>query len=104
MVYDILVDRVGEPESVVASGGALLRSPAWTQMMADSLGRPVLASAERETSSRGAALLALEQLGVAPLADFAASMGPAFEPVPSHLAAFAEMLDKQKELYGLLYS
>ncbi len=104
MVYDILVDRVGAPEAVVASGGALLRSPAWTQMMADSLGRPVVACAERETSCRGAALLALERLEVAPLDSFGAATGDIFEPIPSHLAAFAEMLDKQKELYGLLYS
>ena len=103
MVYDILVERVGEPEAVVASGRALLRSPAWTQMMADSLGRPVVVCAEEETSSRGAALLALERLGQAPLESFRAATGDIFEPVPSHLAAFAEMLDKQKELYGLLY-
>ena len=32
---------LGSPTEVIASGGALLHSPAWTQMMADALGRPV---------------------------------------------------------------
>src|SRR5262249_19255407 len=49
---------------VVATGGALLRSPAWMQMLADVLGRPVSASLEPEASSRGASLLALETLGL----------------------------------------
>ncbi|MDQ3266447.1 MAG: gluconokinase [Myxococcota bacterium] len=53
-------------EQVVATGGGLLASPAWLQIMADALGRELIASAEREASSRGAALFALERLGLLP--------------------------------------
>ena len=51
---------------MIASGGALLHSPAWTQIMADTLGRPVIASTEHEASCRGAALYALERIGAIP--------------------------------------
>src|SRR5207244_3184242 len=52
-----------EAKQIIASGGALFRSPTWMQILADVLNRPVVSSAEGETTSRGAALLALEQLG-----------------------------------------
>lgn len=48
---------------IVASGGALRDSPAWRQMIADILGRDLTLSTVRESSSRGAVLLALESIG-----------------------------------------
>src|SRR5205807_5529869 len=60
----ILLEAMPSGREVVATGGALLHSPTWLQIMADVLGRPVLASAEPEASSRGASLLALETLGL----------------------------------------
>ena len=55
-------DLPGE-QTVVATGGGLVNSPAWTQIIADALGRPVAHSGVDEGSSRGAAVLALEALG-----------------------------------------
>ncbi len=49
--------------TVVATGGGLANSPAWTQIVADALGRPVAHSGVAEGSSRGAAVMALEALG-----------------------------------------
>src|SRR5207247_10254038 len=50
---------------LVASGGALLRSPAWMQMMADAIGKPIaVRRSAMEASSQGAAELALRHLGV----------------------------------------
>jgi gluconokinase len=54
----------GPPRQILAGGGALHGSPAWLQIIADVLGSPVHLSAIRETSARGAALLALERLGL----------------------------------------
>ncbi len=51
-------------QQIIASGGGLLNSPAWLQIMADVLNQPIIALAERELTSRGIALLALEQLGL----------------------------------------
>src|SRR5206468_10349206 len=54
-----VVDAIGGVESVVATGGALLASPDWTQILADVLGRPVEVSGVPEGSARGAALAAV---------------------------------------------
>ncbi|MDB5081849.1 MAG: carbohydrate kinase [Chloroflexi bacterium] len=64
ILHDIMADALPQALQIIASGGALLNSPTWMQILADVLNRPVTASAEGETTSRGAALLALEQLGV----------------------------------------
>jgi gluconokinase len=103
-LYDLMEQAIGQPKEVVASGGALLNSPAWTQMMAGALHRPVLACLETETSSRGAAILALEAIGaVTHLRDVPARTGTAFLPQPADQAAWDKMLAQQKDLYSLLY-
>ncbi len=63
LVFDRLKPLLPSGFEVIASGGALLNSPVWLQMMADVLGRPVTTSKVEEASARGAALLALEALG-----------------------------------------
>jgi len=86
---------------VVCSGGALLGSPAWLQIMADVLDRRVIASTEHEASSRGAALLALESLGL--LADIAAApadLGVVYEPDPQRHARYGEAIERQAHLYA----
>ena len=42
---------------IIASGGALLNSPAWLQILSDALGQPIETLAEDEITSRGLALL-----------------------------------------------
>jgi gluconokinase len=104
LLYLILEERVGAPAEVVASGGALLRSPVWTQMMADALGRPVVTCCESEASGRGAALLVLERIGaIGHIRDLPAATGRVFGPVPNHRAAYDEMLEKQQRLYHKLF-
>jgi gluconokinase len=63
LMYGIVTSVLPEPRQAIATGGGLQKSPAWAQIVADALGRPLVASGEREASSRGAALLALERLG-----------------------------------------
>lgn len=53
----------GAADEVVAGGGALNASPAWTRIVADALGRPLRLTAHAEPTLRGAALLALERIG-----------------------------------------
>ena len=98
-----LLDPQGADE-VIASGGALLKSPGWTQMMADALGRPVTACTEQETSCRGAALWAMERTGiVSNLADIPASTGATFEPRAEHREAYARLRNEQHALYAKLF-
>ena len=100
----ILGRAVPEAREVIATGGALLHSPAWLQIMADVLGRPVLASAEPEASSRGAALLALEALGALP--DGIETLVPeterVYEPVPAHTERYRAAAERQARLYEAL--
>lgn len=59
-----VLDAIGGVESLVATGRALLANPAWLQVFADVVGRPVEVSGVPEGSARGAAMVALERLGL----------------------------------------
>ncbi|HEX2173298.1 MAG TPA: gluconokinase [Dehalococcoidia bacterium] len=100
----ILRPIVPEAREVVATGGALLGSPAWLQILADALGRPIRASTEPEASSRGAALLALETLGrlSVPIEAQPAPSGRVYEPVPEHTQRYREATARQSQLYERL--
>jgi gluconokinase len=59
-----VLDAIGGIESVVATGRALLANPDWLQVLADVVGQPVEVSGVAEGSARGAAMVALERLGL----------------------------------------
>jgi gluconokinase len=104
-IYCLLAGSWGAPSEVIASGGALLHSPAWTQMMADALGRPVTICTETEASCRGAALWALERLGLIDGIDaLPASTGAVFTPRPEYQDAYQDLLARQNKLYERLYA
>jgi gluconokinase len=91
------------PHRLIASGGALLSSPTWMQIIADALGRPVVASDEPEATSRGVALLALRSLGaLAALDDAPAADGQVYEPDPARHARYHEAIERQQQLYEVL--
>lgn len=103
-IYEALAARFGAPAEVAATGGALLNSPAWTQMMADAIGRPVVACTEPEASCRGVALWAAEQVGmISSVAAAPASFGATFDPRPEFTAAYDKLLDEQRALYKKIY-
>jgi gluconokinase len=75
------------------------------QILTDVLARPVKASAERETSSRGAALLALEQLGAFDGKGLEAAhyeFDHTYQPNPTHHQRYLEAMERQRTLYKLL--
>ena len=85
---------------LIASGGALLQSPVWSQIFADVLGRPVVASAESEATSRGTALLALRSLGLLPsLAAAPAADGALYLPDPARHERYQAAIARQRTLY-----
>ncbi len=129
LLHEIMAASLPPARQIVASGGALLNSPTWMQILADVLNRPVTASDEGETTSRGAALLALEQLGVfgpghgvknadttseknPVVADTSVetgsldhaqfSFGRTFQPNPARHQRYTEAMERQKELYNVL--
>jgi gluconokinase len=100
-VFELMKASLGEPREVVASGAALLHSPTWTQIMADTLPHAVIQCLEPEATSRGGALLALERLGLQlpPTANY----GDTVQPIDKNSALYAAASERQKRLYTKLF-
>ncbi|MGH7778125.1 MAG: gluconokinase [Candidatus Dormibacterales bacterium] len=100
---DALLDLAAPaPEALVASGAALLASPAWMQMAADAVGRRVTVGPAREASSRGAAIRAIEGLGLGRPEEWAGRPGRSFEPRPEATRAYRAERVRQEALYRVL--
>ena len=91
-----VAELMPQVEEVVATGGALLKDLDWLQIIADALGRPLTMSGVREASLRGAAVVALERLGISPPPG---SLGPAVEPRPERADAYRAARERDRELY-----
>lgn len=103
LIAELLPVFVPDDAEIVASGGALLRSQAWAQIMSDVLGRSIQISAEEEASSRGAALMALEAIGlIRELAAVPAERGPVLEPDSDRHERYQRAIDRQRRLYEIL--
>ncbi|HZS10067.1 MAG TPA: gluconokinase [Blastocatellia bacterium] len=102
-IYERLKREVPGAGRIVASGGGILHSTVWTQMMADVIGVPVVASAVPEASSRGAAVLALRSLGcIDDFGDAPATFGSVYEPDGANHEKYKRGRERQERLYELL--
>jgi gluconokinase len=97
-----LDEVVPRASRLVASGAALLSSRAWLQMMADAIGRPVAAGRSREASSRGAAIFAIEGLGLGDPTRMDPGVGRVFKPRPAASRAYRKAEARQEALYKAL--
>jgi len=79
---------------VIASGSAILSSPAWLQIVADVLGTTVRPLIDPEATLRGAALLALDSLGLDNHAP--AKLGRPYDPNPAHHARYQQAIERQR--------
>lgn len=101
-IYQRLREEMPASSQIIASGGGILHSPTWTQMMADAIGAPVAASAIEEASSRGAALLALEALGhISELSSLPAPCNEIYQPIPENQAHYATGFERHQSFYEL---
>jgi gluconokinase len=92
------------PEAVIATGGQLIHSPAWSQMLADALNQRVVTSPEPEASSRGAALLVLHALGKLPrFWSTTPAAGRIFRPRAGVHAIYERARRRQQDLYERLF-
>ncbi|GAB4110072.1 MAG: gluconokinase [Roseiflexaceae bacterium] len=92
--------RADPHATVVVSGGGLLQSAAWTQIVADVLGRELHCSEEREATARGCGLIALEALGlIANLDELPARIGRVVHPNMENHARYREQIEHQQHLY-----
>jgi gluconokinase len=92
-----IADLMPEVRDVVAGGGALQASPAWTQILADVLERPLALSAVPEASARGAAVVALERLGERPAPP---PIERVYEPRSERADAYHAARERQRSLYA----
>ncbi len=91
--------------AIVASGTALRTSPVWIQILADVLGRPIMLSTTSESSTLGAALLALEAAGkIANIETRKVAAGTTFEPDLSRHARYQIGLERQQRIYDQLFN
>lgn len=100
LIHRLLAPHLPSDHQIIASGSGLLNSPTWLQIMADVLGRPLIASAEKEASGRGVALVALEALGVTGAEP--AAVGGTYRPNGERHARYQEALEKQVDAYNKL--
>ncbi|MGQ9816155.1 MAG: FGGY-family carbohydrate kinase, partial [Candidatus Roseilinea sp.] len=105
LIHDALrqVHQPAGPSVLIASGGALLRSATWRQIIADVTGVPVQVCDEPEATSRGVALIILFQSGaLSDLQMLPARLGQIHEPNPARRAVYQAAAQRQAELYRLL--
>ena len=94
---------IARPRAVIATGGQLIHSAAWRQMLADAINIPVTTSPHTEASSRGAALLALESLGRLPhLWSTLPARGRTHRPRASVHTVYERARLRQQQLCALL--
>jgi gluconokinase len=103
VLLDLLQPEAPDANEIIANGGAILGRPIWMQMMADVLGRHVIASSEREATSRGAALVALRSLGELPSIEGAPDhLGVRFEPDTANHEIYEKAAQRHMDLYKRL--
>ncbi len=102
LVHQQLAPELPAEHTLIASGGGLLGSAAWLQIMADVLGQPVVSSGQPAATSRGSALLAAETLGLAPLPVRSLDDQPRWTPRPAHHLVYQRALAEQVALYETL--
>lgn len=101
LIAEILDSVLPGERQVIATGGGLLGSRTWTQIMSDALGKRITASTVEEASSRGAALLALEAMEqIEALESIGAPLGETFEPNFERHEVYRSALARQRKLYN----
>jgi gluconokinase len=95
----LVIERLPDKSRIVASGGALLASPVWQQILADVTQKPVYPVDERETSSRGLAYLLARYRGLEP--PCSELLAPVM-PSEAHREAHARAKRRQEALYDAL--
>lgn len=103
LVATLLQGHARPDYRIIASGGAITKSPYWLQVMADVLQRPVTVCAEEDATVRGAAVLALHALGRwRALDDVPAALGATYEPNPRRGNVYQTAMKRQHRLYDAL--
>ena len=93
--------KVAPVTRLVATGTALTASRVWPQILADALGCALTVPREAELTSRGAAIVGFEQLGV-PVRQLDPKVARVFHPDPRAHATYRAAADRQQRLMRAL--
>jgi gluconokinase len=105
-VYDqlnIALEKQEIAPTLIGSGGAMLSSRTLQGIIADTLNAPLYPSLEREASTRGVALLALETLGIIPDVAYATvELGAPVLPDKARHSIYEHGIKRHQRLYYTL--
>jgi gluconokinase len=87
---------------LVATGTALSSSRVWPQILADALGRPIALPRDAELTSRGAAIIGFEQLGLSPRS-IEPSIARVCHPDARRHATYRKAAERQAQLMRALH-
>lgn len=103
-IFEQLCTGVCPLEEIIASGGALRESPVWTQIICDTINKQMFLPDEREASSRGAVLFALEKAGLIDnIADAPTPHGQKFTPDAAKHEIYQKARKRQENLYKKVF-
>ena len=101
LVGGLLQQSVNPESKIIASGGAIINSRFWLQMMSDILQQPLDVCTEKQATSRGAAILALHALNIWPALDTVLpELGDNYEPDHERAFIYQRGLERHQRLYG----
>ncbi|MCA9884548.1 MAG: gluconokinase [Anaerolineae bacterium] len=95
-----IAEQLGEAQRVYAGGGALHRSAAWSQMLADALNVPLHLLATPEVTARGVAMLALHVLDGHDLDEFPVPVKTVYQPRTDYREQWRTIRKAQQQLYN----
>lgn len=101
IIFDMLKD---EHTVIMAGGGAIQSSPAWTQMLANAFNTPIQCLAEPEITARGVALMLRNHLDGIALDATPPKIKTVVEPQAEHVPLFQSARAQQQDLYRRLYA
>jgi len=100
----LIADQLSaDPLRVLAGGGALAASPAWVQIIANALNRPLHLLTDGEVTARGTAILALRALTSADWHSFQLPPAKMVEPQKEDAAQLRAARERQQALYRQFY-
>jgi gluconokinase len=95
--------ELADDVKIMASGGALTRSTAWAQIIADALQRPLYLLDEPEITALGTAHLAWCALNNQPVTGASPNVAQIIQPRIQYATIMRELVEKQQELYRKFY-
>lgn len=102
-LYESLASVITPEHAIHANGGAILRSPLWLQIVADTLDHPLTAlDATVEASARGAAICTLEAIGAIDSLNQPLEAMTTYQPERSAHARYAAARERQSRLEAVI--